>query len=147
MQHRNRWLALGAILACLPISACGQSSQFDSEAASDQGPAKIEPIKGTEFARVTLTKRAAERVGVQTADVLSAHGGQTKIPYASVLYDAAGKTFTYVSPSRLVFLRTPITIDRIAGRVAVLRKGPAAGTKVVTVGSAELLGAEYGVEE
>ena len=36
-------------------------------------------------------------------------------------------------------------MDRVDGDTAYLLAGPAAGTKVVTVGVPELFGAEYGV--
>jgi hypothetical protein len=147
MLHRNRLLALGAVLACVPLAACGKPTGFDNAAATDTGPATVVPIKGTEFSRVTLKPEAAERLGIKTAAVLRAHGGLSKIPYASLLYDAEGNTFAYVSTSPLVFERKHISVSRISGAVAVLKKGPAVGSKVVTVGSAELLGAEYGVEE
>jgi hypothetical protein len=38
-------------------------------------------------------------------------------------------------------------VDSIRGGVAVLSVGPPAGTPVVTVGAAQLYGAEVGVEE
>jgi hypothetical protein len=46
-----------------------------------------------------------------------------------------------------VFVRSPITVVTIEGNRAVLSAGPAAGTQVVTVGAAELLGTEYEVGE
>ena len=63
-----------------------------------------------------------------------------------MLYDPDGATFTYTSPEPLVFVRAPITIDRIEGDVAYLTEGPATGTSVVTVGAAELFGTELGVD-
>ena len=39
-----------------------------------------------------------------------------------------------------------VVIDHVDGDNAVLRSGPPAGTSVVTVGGAELLGTEYVVE-
>ena len=44
----------------------------------------------------------------------------------------------------LVFERADITVDRIDGERAILAKGPAPGTAVVTVGATELWGVEYG---
>jgi hypothetical protein len=64
-----------------------------------------------------------------------------------LLYAPDGHTFTFTSPSPLVFVPLPVRVDHISDQVAVLRSGPPVGTEVVTVGSAELLGAEYGVEE
>ncbi|MCF6198616.1 MAG: hypothetical protein L3J67_04335 [Hyphomicrobiaceae bacterium] len=65
------------------------------------------------------------------------------IPYASVIYDARGKTWTYMSPKENRFVRTPIDIEFIDGDMAILRAGPPKGTVVATVGTLELYGAEH----
>ena len=44
-------------------------------------------------------------------------------------------------------MRQKIKVDHIDGDKAILAQGPAAGTKVVTVGAAELFGSEEGIEE
>ena len=73
-------------------------------------------------------------------------GAQRKvIPYAAVIYDQSGATWAYTNPESLVFVRQLIVIDYIEGDRAVLSDGPAAGAAVVTVGGAELFGAETGV--
>jgi len=146
MQHPHRWSATLVALGALGISACANSQAFDSEAASDEGPSKVEPVKGSDFAKVTLTAAAARRLGIRTAAVRAA-GARTTIPYAAVLYDADGSAFTYTTTSRLTYRRAPITVRRITGDEALLTAGPRTGTSVVTVGAAELLGTEYGVEE
>ncbi|MBI5031564.1 MAG: hypothetical protein HZB51_13635 [Chloroflexi bacterium] len=85
-----------------------------------------------------------QRVFVQL--VLVGSGALRKIiPYSAVLYDKEGKTWTYTNPEPLVFVRQVITVDYIEGDQAILTEGPAAGTLVVTVGEAELFGAEVGV--
>jgi hypothetical protein len=87
---------------------------------------------------------AGQRVGVRLAAPGS--GARKKvIPYSAVLYDASGDAWVYTSPEPLQFVRARVTIDRIDGDLVVLQEGPAAGTKVVTVGAAELFGAESGV--
>jgi hypothetical protein len=53
--------------------------------------------------------------------------------------------WVYTSPDPLVFVRHPIVIDREHGGRAYLSDGPAVGTNVVTLGAAELLGAETGI--
>jgi len=65
------------------------------------------------------------------------------VPYAAVLYDAHGDTWVYTNPEPLVFVRHRIMVDYINGDQAVLSEGPPAGTVVVTVGGAELFGAEF----
>ena len=82
-------------------------------------------------------------VRVETA--LLGSGTQRKIvPYAAVIYGPHGETWVS-SPEPLTFIRHPIAIDYIQEDQVVLSDGPPSGTKVVTVGVAELYGTEYGV--
>jgi hypothetical protein len=67
---------------------------------------------------------------------------QKVIPYAAVLYDPHGNTWTYTNPEPLVFVRHRIDVEFIEGDRAVLREGPATGTTIVTAGAAELFGVE-----
>jgi hypothetical protein len=67
------------------------------------------------------------------------------IPYAAVVYDASGKTWTYVNETALTYKRAEITVSEIDGDTARITAGPPAGTAVVTTGAAELYGAEIGV--
>ena len=77
---------------------------------------------------------------------LTSSGENRKIiPYAAVLYDAKGNTWVYTNPQPLVFIRHSIQIDAIVGDKVILVAGPPVGTAVVTVGGAELFGAEFGV--
>jgi hypothetical protein len=134
-------LALAGVL----LVGCGQTS---SVTASKVQPAKVEKIEGSEFNRVVLTEKAAQRLDIQTTAVREEQvgGAQRKvIPYAAVIYDLKGKTYAYVNPEPLTFVRQAITVDYIEGDVAVLVDGPAAGTAVVTVGVAELYGADTGI--
>jgi hypothetical protein len=136
----RRW-AVVLILATSLVAACkGQSAE--EPAAS--GAATVEPVKGTDTSEVTLTEDAARRLDVQTAAV-SSTGAGTQIPYAAVLYDPNGKTWAFVNLEGRTFVRESITVDRIDGERAFLKAGPAAGAKVVTVGGAEIYGAELGV--
>jgi hypothetical protein len=121
---------------------CGGSS---SEAASEEcGPACVEAIEGSDLSTVTLTEKAAARLAIKTATVRK-NGAEKVIPYSAVLYSPTGETWTYVSPKSLTFVRHAIVVDRITGDKAFLSAGPTAGTKVATVGVAELYGAESGL--
>jgi hypothetical protein len=133
---------LVAVVCLLP--ACKSDTAADEPAGNDL--ATVEPVEGTDVATVTLTEDAAERIDVQTEAVESSHG-ELAIPYAAVLYDPAGDTWTYTSPEALTFVREPIDVERIVGDRAFLSDGPPSGTDVVTVGAAELLGTEYEVGE
>ena len=134
-------VVVGALAAVLALSG-----RAGTAAAESAPPATVERVaKGLN--RITLTAEAARRIDVQTAPA-TAENGSTVIPYAAVLYDPNGKTWTYTSSEPLVFIRKDITVDRIEADRAILTEGPAPGTAVVTVGAAELWGAEYGgIEE
>jgi hypothetical protein len=146
MQHINRWMVMVLlILAALSLAACSQASAVT---ASKIEPAQVEKIEGTELNRVTLTEKAAQRLDIQTAPVReeSVDGTQRLVvPYAAVIYDLEGATWAYISSAPLTYVREPITVDYIEGDMAVLVDGPVAGTEVVTVGVAELYGADTGI--
>jgi hypothetical protein len=152
MRYRNFWmvavLMIGA-LSLVILTNLARASVYEAETGSSE-PAKVEPIEGTSLNRVTLTQKAAERLGVETAAVEDEEvgGAPAKVlPYSAVLYDANGDTWTYTNPEPLVFVRHKISIDRVDGASAILAEGPDVGTKVVTVGAAELIGTEFGVDE
>jgi hypothetical protein len=138
VSRGNRVTALCLVVLGLALAGCG--------GASDR-PAPAEPAHITKLAdgfnQITLTADAARRIDVKTAAVES-DGGDIVIPYSAVLYDPDGATWTYTNPKPLVFVRANITVKEIAGDRAVLTKGPAAGTAVVTLGATELWGVEYG---
>lgn len=89
---------------------------------------------------------AGQRVWVQLS-LLGSGMPRRIVPYASVIYDVNGGAWVYTSPEPLVFIRQSIRIDYIEGDLAFLTEGPPAGTQVVTVGGALLLGAETGVSK
>ena len=73
--------------------------------------------------------------------------GKTHLcPNGSLLgRDANGGEWVFTSPAANVYARTAIKVDAIEGEKVYYTKGPAAGTKVVTMGAAELYGIEFGV--
>ena len=97
-----------------------------------------------------LEQRVFDRIRIKTSTVreVERFGGETArkvVDYSAVVYEPKGDTSVYANPSPLVFVRQPVKVDYIEGDVAVLADGPPAGTAVVTVGRAELLGMEFGV--
>lgn len=147
MSYRVRGTVALFMVMGLALSGCAQPA---AEAPDEAPPAVVEPIEGSDLSRITLTARAAQRIGIVTAKVAPAPAGgtsaATSIPYGAVLYDIDGATWTFTSPEPNVFVRQAIDINSIRGDVAVLSEGPPTGTEVVTVGATELLGAELGVE-
>ena len=139
-----RWTArtwiLGVLVAApLLLAACGGGGEENVAP-----PAVTEHVKGTDITRVKLTADAAKLIGLRTAAVRSDGPRLTVIPYAAVLYDPDGRTWTYTSPKSLVFQRVGIRVARIDGKSAILSKGPPVGTPVVTAGATEIWGVEYG---
>lgn len=150
-------IVLGLIVAALPVAACQQAAgaERQNEAIT---PAKIksatvERVPGTEFSRVILTAKAADRLDIRTAPVREAlvtragNGAGTRkvVPYAALLYDAHTNTWVYTNPEPLVFVRHRVSVAYIEGDMAVLSDGPPSGTKVVTAGAALLFGTEFEV--
>lgn len=69
------------------------------------------------------------------------------IPYSAVIYGVEGETWVYLNPEPLVYVRQAIVIDYIDGDQVYLIEGPDIGSTVVTMGVAELFGAETGVSK
>ena len=139
---------LMAVAAAI-LTGCG------SDAPAEVPPATVTQIAGSQVARLQLTGQAIQRLGITTqpvreapaakGKVLARTGTRKVIPYSAVVYDTDGSTWTYVNTAARTYVRQPITIAAIQGNVAVLSAGPPVGTKVVTVGAAELLGTEYDI--
>ncbi len=173
MLHSKQWLVVIPIIVGLPLLACVKQPETASKKIE---PATVEPAQeGGGLSRLTLTPKAAERLGIQTVPVRETQtaskpataaadpaspadpssptpapgdlGGATQkvIPYSALLYDIHGKTWIYKSPEPLTFIRHQVEVERIEGDEAVLSDGPPAGTGVVTVGVAELYGTEFKV--
>jgi hypothetical protein len=141
-RHSHRWAFVALLVVPLLLTACGGGGA-EHEAAT---AAVVEEIKGTDLHKVTLTQEAAKRLDIETSAVL-ANGAGRVIPYAALLYSPTGETWAYTNPEGLTFVRESIVVDRIQGDKAWLSKGPAVGSKVATVGVAELYGAESGIDE
>jgi hypothetical protein len=144
---RSRRLATALALLAIPLlaTACGGTPAEEASVES----AVTKQVAGTDIVRVELSADAAERLGVRTVAVRSdPMSSRAVIPYAAVLYDPDGSTWTYSSPARLVYQRKDISVARIQGDAAVLSRGPPVGTVVVTAGATEIWGVEYGgIEE
>jgi hypothetical protein len=144
----RRAAAAAATLALLAgTAAC--SSGSSGAGSEPPPPATIDaPAKGGP-AKVTLTEDAMRRIDLHTTTVrherVPVAGRVTSsivVPYAAVIYDGDGTSWAYAEIAPRVFLRKPISVAEVQGNVAVLSKGPADGTAVVTVGAPLLLGAE-----
>ena len=145
MFSKHVWPAAGLLAAAvLALAACGTAP-----APEQASPATIVPVKGSDIPRLELTPGAVHRLGIQTQPVTTAApgtaGATEVIPYPAVVYDTDGSSWAYVAVTSGTYVRRPITITVIRGDVAMLSAGPPVGTRVVTVGTAELLGTEYNI--
>ena len=146
MRLNFRWLILIAILLVPPLSACTSETAADEE----NKPVSLDPIAGTDLNRITVTEKAAERLGLETAPVVAQEidgAERLVIPYEALLYDPSGQAWVYVNVGPLVFMRQAITVDSIKGDEVILSDGPKAGANVVTLGATELFGSESEFEE
>jgi len=136
-------------VAGLVIGAAAILAGCATAPPAEAPPAVIKPVAGSQIPQLQLTERAVQRLGIVTQPVRqAATAGQPArevIPYSAVVYDTDGSTWTYVNTTTDMYQRKPITVEAIDGEVALLSAGPPAGTQVVTVGAAELLGTEYNI--
>jgi hypothetical protein len=178
MQRNSPWMMILAFLAGAQALIIGnllynqQKADGPKQSVAKERPATVEAIPNSKLKTVTLTAKAAERLGIKTAKVAEdtgidarpvaniAAGGNLMlagtavapeiktrkyVPYGAVLYDLDGTTWVYTNSAPLAYVRQPIRIDYIVGDKATLLEGPAVGTVVVTEGSIELFGAEFKV--
>jgi len=146
MRNNRYYVVLFLLITALYMTACSPK-----QAVSEKiNPVQLATIEGSELKRLVLTEKAAERIDLRTAEVQeqSVNGTmQVVVPYAAVIYDLHGETWLYTNPEPLTYVRESIVIDAIDGDKVILSEGPSVGTEVVTVGVAELFGAETGVSK
>jgi hypothetical protein len=133
--------AIGAVLLALGPAALSGGGGGTSASSS---AAKVSAIEGSTLKKLVLTQKAAARLDIRTGQVADEEG-RLSTPYSSVVYDPAGVPWVYTNPEPLTFVRHGIVVDSIQGSKVYLKKGPASGTTVVTVGVAELYGTEKGL--
>jgi hypothetical protein len=148
-KRNGRWiwtvLIAASSLVASPVLAGGGKSLGK---ASGVVPATVEDIPGSDLKKVTLTERAAERIDLQMDAVRGewVDDEQLKVvPYSSLIYDPHGGTWIYTLTSTRTFVRAPIDVDSIHGNDVFFKDGPAVGTKIASVGVAEIYGEEFGV--
>jgi hypothetical protein len=164
MRAVHRLLMVVALGAA--VGGCAGSAVVQIPPSGD-----LEHVTGSATGQVVLSALGAQRIGLQTAPTQSVpvrtrrvtvvHHGVTGsrgvlvpirrgaprliIPYSAVIYSATGQTFAFTNVAPLRFVETPITVATISRNFAYLSTGPAAGTKVVSVGAEELYGIQTGV--
>jgi len=138
MKRIHLFLLMLMMAASLQLAACGPKSATIEKI----NPSTLEEIEGSDLKRVILTQKAAERINLQTVPVSG-----LVVPYSAVIYDTEGNTWIYTNPAPLTFVRASIVIDHIEGDQAFLSQGLESDAPIVTVGVAEIYGAETGVSK
>lgn len=137
--------SLGLLLALPAFAAGGGNSGYVSDAPV---PWHMETNEAGDNV-IALIDHAKERLDLQTVAVT---GPENKlgikvglsVPYQSLIYWADGTTWVYGLTEEGDYSRMEIVVDYIKDDWVALKKGPAPGTMIVTIGAAELFGAETG---
>jgi hypothetical protein len=128
------------IISGLQLSACQKGHQ----AHQTEHPSELVKTPGSDLHHVVLTEKAIERIDLKTDQVRENDNGKF-VPYSSLIYDPNGKTWVYTSPRPRTFYRKECVVNYIEGDMVFLKDGPPTGTKIASVGVAELYGAEFEV--
>jgi hypothetical protein len=145
-MHR---VAAAAVTLAVLAGTAACSSGSSSDAAEPEPPVTLDTPSNGGPAKVTLTEDAVKRIDLHTTamrhervSVSGRPASSQVVPYTAVIYDGDGTSWAYAEIAPRVFLREPVTVAAVHGGTAVLSRGPADGTRVVTVGTPLLLGAE-----
>lgn len=132
-----------ALLSSLPGCAAAPAASSTAVQPGSEA-ATVERNASTGIAKITLTGRAVQRLELKTDQVKpGAAVAEVLLPYAALLYDASGKTWVYTNPEERVYQRQAVTVAKVEAGVVTATAGPPAGSAIVTVGAAELFGAEF----
>jgi hypothetical protein len=142
LMARRNVLVVAVSAGCLAASC---ASGLAGEASAKIAPARVEATLDAKIKKITLTPKAAERLGIQIDEVRVDTSGRRIVPYASVLYDLTGKTWVYISADPLTFFRGAVEIDTIKGDNVYLTDGPPTGTRVLATGVPQVFGTEVKV--
>jgi len=140
-QARAVGLLAGVLSVGLLAAGC---TEVDEASVPVHQPSTVEEVAGLDVKQVTFDEAGADRVSLRTAEVRATARGSV-VPYAALIYDPQGVAWVYTNPAPLTFQRAQVLVDRVADDVVWLTDGPAPGTRVVTVGSTEVYGAELDI--
>ena len=130
-----------AVAVAVSLSGC---QEVDSATAAVYEPATVEAVGDLGVKQVTLAEEGATLIGLETA-IAQPAAPHTTVPYAALIYDGQGLSWVYTTVRPLTYLRVKVVVDRIEGDLVMLSGGLAPGSEVVTVGAAEVYGAELGI--
>jgi hypothetical protein len=140
------WAAPALLVICM--SGCNVADASHEVPPPDEN-VQVETTDESHPAKITISERAEQRLGIRTVAVRAIPDAQGKpalvVPYSAVVYDADGMSWAFSAPEQRTYIRVSIGISSIKGDVVQLRSGPPVGTQVVVVGAPELVGAEAGI--
>jgi hypothetical protein len=139
-SYRSAGLLLAAAVA---LTGC----QVAAQGADAELPevATVDAAEGGGPGVITLSDAAERRLGIATTPVAADPVGLV-MPYAALVYATDGSTWVFVRQGPLTYQRTAVTVAGKTGDQVTLASGPPAGTEVVSVGAAELIGVETGID-
>jgi hypothetical protein len=140
-----RWVltwALALLAAGAALTGCGPAQGGEPELAE---VATVDEVEDGGPGVITLSEAAEQRLRIATTPIAAEPAGLA-VPYAALVYATDGSTWVFVRTDPQIYQRTPVTVARKDGDRVVLTAGPPAGTEVVTVGAAELVGVETGID-
>lgn len=129
------------------VRRLGDAPDHGQPATPVSGPPTADPAAATVDVFYAVDNRTSGlRVGERvTVDVpLRTAREAAVVPWSAVVFDVSGGAWVYEVVRDRTFARKRVAVERVAGDVAVLARGPAAGARVVAVGAAELFGTEFG---
>lgn len=136
----------GSVDASRPARILGMGGQDGLVAPAQAPPPGLAGGGDARYYRLdgATAAHVGQRLRVQLEE--TGAGRRRTVPYSAVIYWIDGGAWVYTQVAPLTFVRAPIVIDEVDGDVAVLRSGPPAGTRIVSVGGEELLGTEFQIE-
>ena len=134
---------IAALLTCTALAGCQDAASAEEDALEEVAALET-PADGSPGI-VTLSAAAHDRLGIETTPV-EGTSARLVVPYAALIYDVDGSSWVFVELEERTYQRAPVTVDDKDGEDLVLSAGPDAGTPVVTVGAAELVGVETGID-
>jgi len=124
--------------------------ELDSASWSEAPVAAAPPVAAAASGSVDLVYELSGkrplRPGQRVLAMVVARGSSKRlvVPHAAVVRDAYGGSWVYVRRQDREYVRQRVEVAWVEGGEAVLGEGPAPGAEVVTSGTAELFGAEFG---
>jgi RND family efflux transporter MFP subunit len=122
-------------------------STSDRQALPVEGPQTADPLNSSaDFFYELNNKDGQFRPGQKVSVTVPLKSKQASlvIPFSAIVYDIHGGTWVYEIASNNTFIRKRVEVAGVENGIAVIHRGPAAGTMIAIEGVAELFGTEFG---